>query len=371
MAYDNLVVYYFSGTGNAKNTAYWIAETARDNGLKVFIYNIDRFFSIEVPETRGKTLFGFIYPTHGFNAPPLVLKFLLRFPRKKTRDVFLINTRAGMKLHKWFLPGLSGFAQVLPNHILWSKGYRIKGYRPVDLPSNWISLHPGIKGKVVDSIYDHWHGVIKKFSEKILSGKWVLRGLIDLPIDILLMPIAVMYFFIGRFALAKTFVATSRCKKCKLCINQCPVNAIRLKYGRPYWKFTCESCMRCMNNCPEAAIETAHGFSFIVWYISIAFVISLLLKYMNMGIEQSFLVAFKETFYYKAIILFIIKWSGILFPVFLAYEFLHLLMGWRPFNAAVTWTSLTKFGFWRKYKAPKKYKKVDTVNITVKELKKG
>lgn len=44
-------------------------------------------------------------------------------------------------------PGLSGLALILPALMLRLKGYRIKGLRPLDLPSNWISLHPGLRGK--------------------------------------------------------------------------------------------------------------------------------------------------------------------------------------------------------------------------------
>ena len=87
------------------------------------------------------------FPTHGFNAAPIMIRFIAGFPRGLGREVFLLNTRAGMKLSKIFLPGISGVALLLPAFILWIKGYRCIGFRPVDLPSNWIPLHPGIEEK--------------------------------------------------------------------------------------------------------------------------------------------------------------------------------------------------------------------------------
>ena len=75
--YNNLVIYYFSGTGNARRSSEWIAEVARTEGIKVHLVNIDRFENIAIPEIdQGRTLFGFAYPTHGFNAAPIMLRFL-------------------------------------------------------------------------------------------------------------------------------------------------------------------------------------------------------------------------------------------------------------------------------------------------------
>ena len=153
---------------------------------------------------RKDTLIGFCYPTHGFNAPPIVLKFIRKF-NKGTSDIFLLNTRAGMKLFKLFTPGLSGIALLLPALILKLKGYKIRAYRPIDLPSNWISLHPGLRKKVVDSIFNRCKRIVDSFSEKILSRKRVYRGLLDLPIDLAISPIALGYYFYGRFGIAKTF----------------------------------------------------------------------------------------------------------------------------------------------------------------------
>jgi hypothetical protein len=39
-----------------------------------------------------------------------MLYFIFRFPRSNGNRVILMNTRAGLKLSKWFVPGLSGIA---------------------------------------------------------------------------------------------------------------------------------------------------------------------------------------------------------------------------------------------------------------------
>ena len=197
--YAHLSIYYFSGTGNAACGAKWVAARARARGVAVEIHNIEKLKPGETPLPEAGGLVGFFYPTHGFNAPPLVLDFIRRFPRSRDNRVFFVNTRAGMKLFNWVTPGLSGVAELLPALMLRFKGYRPMGWRPLDLPSNWLSLHPALRGKAVDFIFDRCRQTMDTFADNVLSGKNQYRGLFDLPIDLLLVPIAFLYFFIGNF----------------------------------------------------------------------------------------------------------------------------------------------------------------------------
>ena len=81
MKYDQLIIYYFSGTGNARNAAQWIISVAEERGIKTHLINIDRFKTIDLPVVTDKTLIGFCSPTHGFNLPPIMLKFIRKFPK--------------------------------------------------------------------------------------------------------------------------------------------------------------------------------------------------------------------------------------------------------------------------------------------------
>ena len=248
MKYDQLVIYYFSGTGNARNAAQWIINIAIEKEVKTHLINIDRFETIDVPNFSGKILIGFCSPTHGFNLPPIMLKFISKFPKIENADVFILNTRGGFKVYKFFIPGLSGLAQILPALLLRIKGFRIVGMQPLDLPSNWLILHPALREKVIHSIYVRCHKIVNDFALKMLSGKRKFKGLLSLPIDIALLPIALGYYFFGRFFLAKTLVATEACNRCELCVNECPVSAIKMISDQPFWTYTCESCMRCVKD---------------------------------------------------------------------------------------------------------------------------
>jgi ferredoxin len=347
--WKSLYIYYISGTGNARASALWIADEAGKKGLKTVVQQIDRFESILIPEPDENILIGFAFPTHGFNAAPIMLKFLAAFPRGVCKEVFLLNTRAGMKLYKIFLPGLSGVALLLPAFILRLKGYKCIGYRPVDLPSNWIPLHPGIKEKVIKSIYIRCERIVRKFAEKILTGKKVYRGLFSLPVDLLISPIALGYYIGGRFFLSKTFIANYNCNNCGICIKDCPTSSIKIVNNRPYWKLSCESCMRCLNHCPQRAIETAHGMAIFFWLIFttlnavfIAFIISVL--------------DIKSGEWWWKPIGNIISIGGMILITTLLYRLFHFAMAFKPVKYLLGFTSLTALPFWRRYTFEKKSK---------------
>ena len=343
--WDSLYIYYISGTGNARVSAEWIADEARKKGLDVNLQKIDRLENITLPDISRRTLIGFAFPTHGFNAAPIMLRFIAGFPRG-SGQIFLLNTRAGMKLYKLFTPGLSGLALIFPAFILMLKGYRCIGFRPVDLPSNWIPLHPGIRQKVIDSIFARCEPIVRHFAIKILSGQKVYRGLISLPVDIAISPLALGYYMAGRFFLSKTFIANNKCNNCGLCIRECPTSSIRLVRNRPYWKLTCESCMRCLNHCPERAIEAAHGMA-VVFYlliISINTWIGLrVIDLLNISLEAGWLKILSQL---SSLVLTIIV------PLFF-YTIFHYAMGLKPVNYLVRFTSLTTFKFWRRYRQDK------------------
>lgn len=347
--YNNLLMIYYSGTGNAKRVSEWIAEDARQRGMKTHICSFHDFRPGDISDFKGQTLIGFFSATHGFNMPHSMLKFLFRFKSLQGADVFIGNTRAGMKMGKLFLPGLSGIAMYFPALIMLLKGYKLKAMYPVDLPSNWISLHPGLRRKVIDSMVTHYERLTKQFAERILTGQKVfLKSFVLLPLDILVAPLAVGYYFIGRYILAKTFVASYNCNNCGLCIEQCPTHSIILSGNRPYWKFTCESCMRCMNYCPQRAIETSHTLIFALLFLLIAIVNPFLSEQVTQIVArwmgQSFL-AYK-LFY------FVLKWSVALVIFYLGYKLLHWLMRVAWINKILTFTSLTSRKFWRRYKMP-------------------
>jgi ferredoxin len=340
--WNSLYIYYISGTGNARASAGWVADEASKKGMKAVVQQIDRLENIIMPPPDENPLIGFAFPTHGFNAAPIMLRFIAGFPRGLCKEVFLLNTRAGMKLSKLFLPGLSGMALLLPAFILRLKGYICIGFRPVDLPSNWIPLHPGLKKKVIESIFVRCEKIVRKFADKIFSGKKEYRGLLSIPVDLLISPISLGYYIGGRFFLSKTFIANYNCNNCGICIKECPTNSIRYVGNRPYWKLTCESCMRCLNHCPQKAIEAAHGMAVAFWIIFTLINAQAIIFLVNAFDIQP------DVWWWK-ICSGLIGIGGMILIATLLYRIMHFAMGLKPVKYLVRFTSLTAFPFWRRY----------------------
>lgn len=138
-----LRMFYFSGTGNARNVAHWMASAWQSRNREAETIDLARVEAHAICLDPGDEV-GIASPTHGFNFPPVTLRFLFAFPRAPNANgAFIVNTRAGVRFFGVCIPGLSGVAQLLAALVLLLKGYRVVGMRPIDLPSNWISLHPG------------------------------------------------------------------------------------------------------------------------------------------------------------------------------------------------------------------------------------
>jgi len=342
-AYQKLAVYYFSGTGNSENVALWMADVADEKGMEVSLTNIGKTARRNIEAPDPDALVAFISPIHGFNYPPVMLNFLIHFPKGQNK-VLLMNTRAGMLLGKWITPGLTGVAFYLSAFILKLKGYSIKSMFPVDLPSNWISVHPGLNERTVKYLHERNQEKVYRFARKVLSGGSDFRGVREIVQDTLIAPVSLGYYFMGRFLLAKTYYASSDCDNCGLCIKACPVKAIKKVDNRPFWTFKCESCMHCMSNCPKRAIETAHGSVLAVALLT-SLVISGLFchysKFLFFDIEHTFLGFILESALFIGVLA---VW----------YRLLHFAMRFKIVEWVVVYTSLTKYKFWgRRYKALK------------------
>ncbi len=344
--YRRLIIYYLSGTGNALIVARWFADLARERGMTGEIIPIDRFKTpLEAPAGEG-TLLGFFYPTHGFSLPWYMLKFILAFPRGP-RDIFCLNTCGGTKIGKLHLPGLSGLALILPALLFLLKGCRVRGLLSFNLSSNWISLHPGFNPSAVASLTDHCRKKAARYAASLLSGGMTFRGLILLPLDLAIIPVALGYTFVGRFWLAKMYLATLECDGCGICENRCPMKALRMKSGRPFWTFHCESCMRCLNICPRKAIQVSHVFTAVTAYILYG-----LLFPLAMSFAAQFLPSTTAAMASGIPFLGIIRAWALISLMFLAYRLAQALARFRPFNYFFAGLSLTRLLLWRRYLAP-------------------
>ncbi len=336
---NKLNVYCFSGTGNTQNAAVWLTKAAECCLMQhtIIDVNINNIKHITPPEKDS--FIAFISPIHGFNFPAIFLRLLFRFPRGKNK-VLIMNTRGATLIGKRKIPGLSGMAFYTASLILLLKGYSVKALYPIDLPANWITLHPSLSNKGISVLYENKKEKVIKTASEVFQGKTNFRGLYTFLLDFAVLPISLLYIFIGRFMLTKTYFASANCNQCGLCIQECPLQAIKMVDNRPYWTLHCQNCMRCVNRCPKKAVQGAHGFILLFSVLFYHYFSPFFNGYMYshlIQLENSFLTFFIESGEFIVILT-------------LVYYITHLLMHFRFFERIMTFTSLTSYSFWKRYK---------------------
>jgi len=249
--------YYFSGTGNARRVALWMAGEAGQLGADAQAHSIDFGALPEFPESGDHI--GFVFPVHGFTTIAAMLHFVWNFPQGN--------------------PSVSVFTAAVTG------GCRI--------------------------------GPLK-------------------------LPVSVLYFCFARFFLAKLFFATSRCNACGLCAQGCPVSAIRMVRGRPFWTLQCESCMRCMNFCPQRAIQASQLLAALVFLYGS----SVLTKALTALLQSQFAIV--------AGLAGGLAWLLSL-PVLIGiwmvfYRVWFALLRWKPASCFFEYTTLTRW--YRRYREP-------------------
>jgi Pyruvate/2-oxoacid:ferredoxin oxidoreductase delta subunit len=285
-------------------------------------------------------------PTHGFTVPWAVLRFALRLPRRRGTHGVVVATRAGSKIGPVYLPGIDGTATWLVALVLAFKGYRIWGTTGIDMPSNWIAVHPGFSPETVSGIEARAKGKTARFIGAILSGKRHLTGWLQLLIGLCLSPLSLAYLLLGRLFLAKLFFASDRCTGCGLCAEHCPNRAIEMlgrgRRRRPYWTFRCQSCMRCMGFCPTRAIEANYLLGVGAYLLAAAIPTTAVLSWLTARVPA--LAFLSRTPRWALETLYAIAVVGLAYPLF------HLLLRVRWVNRFFSLTTPTHY--YRRYHEP-------------------
>lgn len=330
-----------TGTGNSYTVARWCAEAAETVGLCCKLIQIKA--GEKAADIPPNSLVLFTYPTHGFTAPWLMLKYIWRLPAGHKQHVIVMPNRAGIRVKGVFLPGLEGTAGYLIALLLWFRGYQVRGVMGVDMPSNWTAVHWGLSRQNSASIMSMSQSKVKSMFHAILNGDKHFDGIVQLCLGLALARISLMYMIMAQFILSKLFFASDKCNGCAICQKICPKNALKMagKPQRPYWTYSCDSCMACMNYCPEQAIEVSPLIVSLLYYIVSIPVLSFALQYLGEG--------YVVPSYFLPSVGFSLQYAYTLGATALAYSFLHFALGSRLLRFVAAKLSHTHY--YRRYKA--------------------
>ncbi|WP_255451198.1 EFR1 family ferrodoxin [Sporomusa sp. KB1] len=336
-----LVAFFMTGTGNSYTVARWCAQVAETTGLRSQLIQIKAGEKSDSVPLRSLAVF--TYPTHGFTAPWLIMKYVWCLPNGHKNHAIVLPNRAGIRIKGVFFPGLEGTAGYLIALLLWFRGYRVQGVMGVDMPSNWTALHWGLSGENAAVITNMAKSKVKSMLQTVLAGNRHYDGIVQLFLGAALAKISLMYIIMAQFILAKLFFASDKCNGCSLCQSICPKKALRMvgRPGRPYWTYSCDSCMACMNYCPQKAIEVSPFIITLFYYIAAVPVAAYAMRYATNGYASHW-----GTLSWFG---FGIQYGYTLVAIALAYVFLHFTLSSRLIREIAGKLSHTRY--FRRYKA--------------------
>ncbi len=233
-----VLLLYFTGTGNTRLCASFLAKEFEANG-----HQVDLCESKEGIDTSSYDLIGIGYPIHAFNAPKTFVKTMKRLP-KASKDYFFFKV-SGEPFK------INNSSSVTLARILKRKGYNKVGEKHFLMPYNIIFRY---KDEVAKQMVLYLPALCKAYVEDLLANKAekIKYGFFS--------RLATFFFKIEWIApfVNAPFVRFKKdeCVRCMKCLHDCPEQAIYLnkKDKLRIHPTRCAMCMRCTLNCPTDAI---------------------------------------------------------------------------------------------------------------------
>ena len=277
MNYKKVKIYFSSGTGNSYRVAVWVHEFCQSKDIDSEVIPIDIADPKSEIDSSPDNLVVLTFPTHGLLPPWSMIKFIFRMPFKKSARIFALPTRGSFLIGPLLVPGIAGYASILPILVSLFKGYHPKGSLSLDMPANVISIHSRLSDWKIDRIKRGAKSRVERHFSNLLNGGSVwftLNNLWEYFWSILLLrywPLwTIAYLLLGRFFMGKVMFANNKCISCGVCAETCPNNAIAMlgkENPRPLWRYNCEHCLRCMNYCRQKAVEAGHSWGVLLYFL--------------------------------------------------------------------------------------------------------
>lgn len=238
---QNIIIYYFSGTGNTKKITELFAEAFGARGAKVTLRDI---VSCEALSVEGYDGVGIAYPVHGFNTPEIVTDFAKKLPCGDGKALFAIKT-SGEPLR------LNDASSLELSRIAISKGYRFTGERHYVMPYNMVFRHSdAMAAKMLATAKER----IPEDARAILNGS---LPPLDYPLRARIMTVLCKIERPGMRLNGRLYrVDKDKCIGCMKCVRGCPVGNIKFEDGKFRFGGNCIGCARCAFGCPANAITT-------------------------------------------------------------------------------------------------------------------
>ncbi len=250
----DILIFYFSGTGNTWWTAVQLKTELESLGKTVEMYSLENpvlkedGFIFNKVKDAGQLVIA--YPIYGSDLPKNVKDFIDPLPDGHDKKFAVFCTQAAF----------SGDGNVFFKKDIAKKGYRFLQSFQINFTTNFnvamfpFSMVAPAKGKKLEKIKANVSRKIKNMAVKIRDEKKYIQGT-----NFVFSVIGHIqrYFFRRQMkklcGLFKFF--KERCTNCGLCVQTCPTENIYFDSGDLKRKDNCLLCFRCYNFCPKMAIN--------------------------------------------------------------------------------------------------------------------
>ncbi len=233
------MILYFTGTGNSRYLAEKISQLLNDT-----VTDTAKLLKAgEHPTFVSEKPYVFVAPVYAWRLPRVFEQWMRQccFEGNK-KAYFILN--CGSEI---------GAAGKYVKQLCADMGFIGMGTAEVVMPENYIVMFPAPAEEEDAGIFARATEKISGLTPKI-SAELPLEPVKIPPVGHLLSGIVnncFYTFYIG----ARKFYATDACISCSKCVDNCMLNNISLKEGKPIWGKDCTHCMACICQCPTEAIE--------------------------------------------------------------------------------------------------------------------
>jgi len=233
------MIVYFSGTGNSRFAAEFLANALQDE-----ILDAGRQIKAgERGELRSARPWVFVAPTYAWRLPHIFADYIREVPLSGSREAYFVLTCGGD------IGNAGKYAAALCGET----GLQYRGILEVVMPENYIAMFDAPETQEARQIVAQAIPVLQAGAERILRNEsfparktGVMDGLKSSIVN---------QAFYSLFVKADAFYATDACTGCGFCVAACPLNNIRMDADKPVWGKNCTHCMACICGCPAEAIE--------------------------------------------------------------------------------------------------------------------